>query len=805
MFSKREKISWCLCTFVLSVVIFFSISLITGKGIFGDYTVLKWDGIAQFINFLGYFSDVVQGNTKDIFYSFSITPGSDTSLLWAYYLISPFNLVTLLFEKSNLPLAFFWIECLKIATASLSMEIFIINHIERKKVKILKSYLPLMLVVPLSYSYCGFVAAYTHDIMWLDSVIVLPLLADGLFKLALYKKNVQYFICLTYAIITNFYLGFALCIFSLLFGIYIVIGYKIKEKKVYSDFIATSILAVGSSSVILIPAVEQVFSSKLAESSDVWFRTDRFLVEMVLIILIILVLNTFFKIIRMISNANSIKGWTKYISFAALATMLVFLLHFILGRQAWKGNYLEKTVLFPFRFLVGTFDFYESGSADLMCVYIGVLLFLILLLYLFDYRCSREKKLLSIDSLLICYFMMGFSDVNCVWHGFTKPSGNFYRWSFIFSFFAIFLVIEYILESLTFEEKISFNLVIHSHDNFIIALFLFEVIVIATNVYLRLGYSFLSTSVILFNGLLFVIYFAFMFVSNKTSIITGVISVVLMVEIIINSTLSTVGFEYASKERYSQYISASETIMEDMKGQEDLDEYRVECEYEQNWYYIMGYNTIYHFSSAYPRSNFKFMNQFGMAVDYDKSGGTISQNNFDLSPELTGFLGVRYLITKKKLLDSAYIEIGKYVIGDEIYYQYKNKYALPLVFRVKDDTEKDLNNPNDLEYLERFVRTYDNSGQTGLYEVGDSSYACDITTHDEKIVFSIPFDNGWKAYVDNEAVDFVKAYGYFCALKLEDGEHHIVIKYRNPYITISLILSMISIFLLYLKNKLRIH
>ena len=51
------------------------------------------------------------------------------------------------------------------------------------------------------------------DIMWLDGVIVLPLIALGIYGLIWEKKKALYFWTLFYGIISNWYMGYMLCLF----------------------------------------------------------------------------------------------------------------------------------------------------------------------------------------------------------------------------------------------------------------------------------------------------------------------------------------------------------------------------------------------------------------------------------------------------------------------------------------------------------------------------------------------------------------------------------------------------------------
>ena len=60
------------------------------------------------------------------------------------------------------------------------------------------------------------------------------------------------------------------------------------------------------------------------------------------------------------------------------------------------------------------------------------------------------------------------------------------------------------------------------------------------------------------------------------------------------------------------------------------------------------------------------------------------------------------------------------------------------------------------------------------------------------VCFSIPYSKGWKAYVDGNKVDILKANEAYMALKLDSGSHNIRFEYSTPFKSIGLITSLVS-------------
>jgi uncharacterized membrane protein YfhO len=63
------------------------------------------------------------------------------------------------------------------------------------------------------------------------------------------------------------------------------------------------------------------------------------------------------------------------------------------------------------------------------------------------------------------------------------------------------------------------------------------------------------------------------------------------------------------------------------------------------------------------------------------------------------------------------------------------------------------------------------------------------------MVLSIPYSKGWSATVDGEKAKLFKANIMYSALALPEGEHHITLTYRTPYLLEGFIISMVSLFL----------
>jgi uncharacterized membrane protein YfhO len=61
------------------------------------------------------------------------------------------------------------------------------------------------------------------------------------------------------------------------------------------------------------------------------------------------------------------------------------------------------------------------------------------------------------------------------------------------------------------------------------------------------------------------------------------------------------------------------------------------------------------------------------------------------------------------------------------------------------------------------------------------------------LVLSIPYSEGWNAYVDGEKASIYKANVMYMALALDKGDHTISLVYTTPYLKVGMVISFISL------------
>lgn len=170
---NSQKLLKAISAFTLTSVLLILVYYIGAIYPFGDHALFKWDMELQYIDFFHWWHRVLHGQAS-MSYSLSKSLGDNAIGLTAYYLSSPFNL--LLYFTDNIPLFVSIATVLKLASASLTVSVFLsYRFCDMKYIW--------NLLLSVSYGLMGYNLCQASNIMWLDGVIWLPILMLGIWKL----------------------------------------------------------------------------------------------------------------------------------------------------------------------------------------------------------------------------------------------------------------------------------------------------------------------------------------------------------------------------------------------------------------------------------------------------------------------------------------------------------------------------------------------------------------------------------------------------------------------------------------------
>lgn len=333
---------------------------------FGEFSFSKYDGLYQYAGFTMNFKEVLLGKNS-LFYSFGASLGYNFYATSIYYLFNPTNLLCIFFNQENIFDYYLFIVLLRIGLSSFTMCKYL-------KYKFKNQSNIFYVAFSVCYALMGYNVAYYYNYMYFDNVVFFPLLIMGLDKLIYERKNKQYIFMLTISILSNFYIGYMECIFSLLYFIYSYINLKKKDKKIIKDFIISSLLSGIMCAITLIPIVLELLNGKV-EHFD-------------------------------------IEAQTNYLQF--------------------NKNYLN----FFYKLMPGTIieEDIKYGSVN---IYVSMLVAVLVIKFFFIKNISKKEKITTLIFILFFLLSLSFNLIDYTWHMFQRPIWYPNRYSFMISFLLI--------------------------------------------------------------------------------------------------------------------------------------------------------------------------------------------------------------------------------------------------------------------------------------------------------------------------------------------------------------------------------
>lgn len=387
-----------LLSFLVPALIMLVIFVIQQIYPFGERSFLHIDMYHQYFPFLVEFYHKLR-NGESLFYSWNTGIGSNFLALYVYYLASPANWLCILVPERFLMEFLSYMVVIKTGLCGLTFTYYIRKHFQSSPWGILG--------FSLFYALSGFMAAYNWDVMWLDVIVLAPVIILGAERLVNEGKCYMYCITLGLSILSNYYLSIMLCIFLVLYFAVLLIarepsadqdsaplafpklgGIKNFYGKALIRFSVFSLLAGGMAAVLLLP---ELAALRFTEFSDINFPSK---------------LKTYFPVIDMLAR-----------------------------------HCFNVTV--------------ETGLDHWPNIYCGVLVFVFLPLYVLQKQVPLRQKVPKL--LLLAFMLVSFSTnvLNFIWHGLNYPDSLPARQSFLY----IFLLLIVCYEAFLHLDEASMNVI----------------------------------------------------------------------------------------------------------------------------------------------------------------------------------------------------------------------------------------------------------------------------------------------------------------------------------------------------------
>ena len=240
-------------TFIVPILIMLISCIVNKTYPFGKEILPKYDGYYQYAGFTSYYKNVLLGN-ESLFYSFKGLLGYNFYATSIYYMFNPTNLLCIFSTSKNILEYYTFIILLRIGLSGFTMCKYL-------KYKFKNQSNLRYIIFSISYALMAYNVCYFFNYMYFDTVVLFPIVVLGLDKLIYERKNRLYIISLTLSIISNFYIGYMVCIFSLLYFIYNIVIYKL-DKNIIKDFIISSLLSGFMCMIIIIPEASELLKGK---------------------------------------------------------------------------------------------------------------------------------------------------------------------------------------------------------------------------------------------------------------------------------------------------------------------------------------------------------------------------------------------------------------------------------------------------------------------------------------------------------------------------------------------------------------
>lgn len=269
---KVDKINryfkYCIVFFIPIICLLVHMA-IKGCYPFGNNTILLGDANLQYYAFFVELADKIQDGGS-LFFSWKGGMGYDFYANLFYYLGSPFNVIALLFGKSNMELGMIVTMLVQIGGCGITM-LYYLAHTKNNKLRHGRINNILCMLFALAYAMCDYMLAYQYNLMWLISLMLVPLIMLGIERMIDNQDVRLYFVVLFLTLITNFYFAWFICIFAIIWFIDQQRGGVKEFFKQFVRFVLTSVVAALCSAVVLIPC----YISALARPSG-WMNINNY-------------------------------------------------------------------------------------------------------------------------------------------------------------------------------------------------------------------------------------------------------------------------------------------------------------------------------------------------------------------------------------------------------------------------------------------------------------------------------------------------------------------------------------------------
>lgn len=789
---------------------------------FGNKLLTMLDGFNQYPGFLNSFIESLK-NHQSFFYSFKGLLGFNIFANYAYYSLNITNLLFLFFKSSNIINFYTFSIILKIGLCSLTMNIFL-EYLKKSKSNLYFS---------ICYGLSIYNLTYYLNYMWFDSIILLPLVILGIEKIFKENKCLIYFISLALAIISNFYIGYMICIFSVLYFIYKSITDKF-SKNILKKYIISSLLAGFIGAIFLLPAIFELINGKgtlFASYTEKYFKFDLDFI------------NVFYKLtFASFSNGDLEYGnpniyvsifiyvnlimyfFNKNIKLKERITSLCLFLFFLLSMSFnlldFFWQMMQMPVWYPVRYGF-IFDFYIillayknfQNYSKFKPLTLTIICLIILALSITGFFTSGNLN--EPENLTAKYIYLGISLLFIIYYAIILNSESFKK------YVIVILIIE-----LSLSTYVAFrnngNEITKSEFSYSYNLNKDVIESINLNPFERLTFD---ESTIKNNGLLLnyndINLFSSVRNKNTIDILEKLFNTSVLDDCNVNYfynnpiTNALLNIKYYTSKSDMDYYEKINTI----------NDYKI---YQNNDVSSIGFITNNDITKLKLTDDYiNNINELVKVINHSEDNiikeipikyTTVSCSNICIingSPEFNYEYTSdnKYFLFVHKNKTSNDKSNYQITINDKTFTDYKVPYLIDNKDHVTIKITTKTSESNNYKYhaylvsydeYQKLIQNINKNKINNINYISDSNFTFNIDTQNDGLLFTtIAADDGWKVYVDNEKFDFIKIYDGLIGINLHKGTHQIKFTYTPKGFKEGAFVSAISLLIsiVYLKKE----
>lgn len=367
----RQKLAG-ICThlgaFLVPILIFLVGMWRAGMAPFGDISILLWDMDIQYVDLFGWLKNVLSGDGS-FFYSAGKSLGGNMWGVFSYYLGNPLNLLVVFFPQESLQDFVRLLTLLKIGLCGLTCSFFLKYRFRLGRVW--------TVVLSGCYALMQYVLYQASNIMWLDGVMWLPLVMLGVYRLVWMERPLLLCISLFACISSNWYTGYMICLFTVLFYLY-----------------------------------EEFLAGQAHTARSLKHSAGRFV---------------------------QFGGFGLLTAGCCGFTLLPTIISMLLGKGQVEENLWEPDFRLPLLDTLKNVFIGTRGGEQAPSLYVGMLVLLLCILYFFNRAFSKKERVVT--GLLLAFMLLStcFYPLEKTWNGLRTVYSYYCRFAFLVCFLLLYI------------------------------------------------------------------------------------------------------------------------------------------------------------------------------------------------------------------------------------------------------------------------------------------------------------------------------------------------------------------------------